>query len=131
MMKLLGRTLVILLAALVVVGVAAGFGQSSFANSTSPRREAGFRDDAPPNFNQGEGTTGTNTSGSSGRPALTEGRGRPEGGQGINIFGMMDIVKNFVIVGGIVAVVALASAMVQRIRPRKAGIHEKVSPTSL
>jgi hypothetical protein len=120
-MKLLGRTLVILLAALVVVGAAIAFAQSSYADALLPTGAGGEmarNGNAETTEDSQEGADTTATIGSE-RPVFAEGRTRPEGGMGQGLFGAVEIVKNVVIMALLVALVALASQVTRSLRHRR------------
>ena len=101
-MKWLLRTLVILAAALVVVGIAFALNQSGALRMEGPERP----DQAL--LAQQSGTD-EGDSQEAGRP---EHRERHEGGMGI--FGAAEVLKNLVIVGLIVAIVAGSNALRKR-----------------
>jgi hypothetical protein len=107
-MKLIARILAILAAALVVVGVTFAISQTSFAQSTLP---------AMPDRAAQASSTATQVSAT----PPQRGPGGEHGGQGMSLFGAIDLLQNVVVVGAIVAMVALA----KRLWARIAGGSEK------
>ncbi|MEI7772776.1 MAG: hypothetical protein WCI67_22495 [Chloroflexales bacterium] len=107
MMKVLGRTLAILFAALLVSGAAYALGSAGLAGgaASGPPGSAVARDGGPPaGFQAGEGH----------RPG-----GDREGGGGV--FGALEVGKNLAIMAIIVALVAGGAALARRIWPGPRG----------
>ena len=124
-MKLIGRTLVILLAALLVVGAAVGFAQSSYAASLVPTVPAGERGAAPPSFNSTVDAPDATATGASAQPVFDAGESRPEGGNAGGFFSAVAMVKNLGIMGLIVGVVVLAPSRHPAIAP--AQVYSRVA----
>jgi hypothetical protein len=146
-MKIIIRTLVILVAALIVVAAAVGFAQSSFAVALAPGMPAEERGAAPvlvtsvdtssadvadstSAFTAATSTTagdtsatGTATAGSEaastiGASVFAGGGARPDHDAAGSIQGAVPLAKNFGMMALIVGVVALASQGVDRLRRR-------------
>lgn len=103
-MKVLVRIVWILAAALVVVGITFALNQSGVLQMEGPERaDQALRA-------QQSGTTASET----GEFSPPERGERPDGGMGV--FGAVDVLKNLVIVGVIVVIVAGGSTLWKRIR---------------
>ncbi|MBK9712687.1 MAG: hypothetical protein IPO81_15455 [Kouleothrix sp.] len=108
-MKIVARTLAILAAALLVVGATYVYASSSSA--------AGFEE---------RGGFGRPQIGEQGPPGgFDHGGFDRERGGGPSLFGIGEVIKNFVIIGVIVAVVSLATRLLPR---RPAGSGPRQSP---
>ncbi len=115
-MKIIGRTLIILAATLVVVGITFAGGRSS-------------------------GTAGTNTFRPSdrfvpGQPGGPRGRGFPEGrspdgGGAPWYFGLLEVGKNLVILGAIVAAGMLSLGRIRRRRPAPVARKRQAPPNPM
>lgn len=111
-MKILGRMLIILVAALVVVGVTFALGHSSFATSLNTAPPRGQFAPRPPDGPVGQGF-----------PV-----GRRPGGVGAPwYFGLMEVGQNFVIIGAIVAAGTQGLRLARR-RPTPAGQRRQSPP---
>jgi hypothetical protein len=109
-MKLIGRILVLLLAALLVAGGTYALGNAGLLGSTAggPPAGASFNGGTPPSGSfQGHGSGGEHASGGAGA--------------------LVEIGKNLSVIAVIVALVASGMALVQRIWP---GRGEKKPPTA-
>lgn len=111
-MKLIGRTLLILAAALAVAGLTYMYGSSSAAQSQGfergPRGEGEFGQ-RPPEF------------GEAGQPGqFGRERGERDGG-GFRLFAVGEIVKNLVLIGVIIALVRFGARLIgpRHDRPRR------------
>jgi hypothetical protein len=111
-MRIIGRTLAILAAAMIVVGITFGFTESSGASALAPARPA---HNAEAQSQSADGTIDASTAGRTGLPAGEFGHGH---NRSASLFGAVEIVKNLVIIGIIVALVALAKRMAGGRRPK-------------
>lgn len=116
-MKIVARTLAILAAALLVVGATYVYASSGSA--------AGFEE---------RGGFGRPQIGEQGRPGGFDGAGFPERGGhgrdgGPSLFGIGEVIKNFAIIGVIVAIVSLATRLLPR-RPAGSGSRRPPGPTT-
>ena len=102
-MRIIRRTLAILAAALVVIGITFGFAQSSNAQSLSRPR--------PARSAAAQGRPAGEFSGAPGRGFEHEGNRSP------SLFGAIEIVKDLAVVGIIVALVTLMTRARRRRRP--------------
>jgi hypothetical protein len=128
-MKTIARIVVILLAALLVVGATVAFAQSSLASSVGlfggrgPGQGEGF---GRGEFEQGQrparGQSDQNARG-------VEPRGDFERDGGINIMGIQPLVKNLVTMIGVIFVVAGIGYVAKKTRKRKT-LSLVASPTS-
>ena len=146
-MKVIVRTLIILVAALIVVAAAVGFAQSSFAVALAPGMPAEERGAAPvlvtstdttgtdatvstvtfttPDSATADdaaaaGTTGaTSVTNTGAAPAFTGESTHGGHGEASGIQGALPLAKNFAIMALIVGVVALTSQGVNRLRQRR------------
>lgn len=125
-MKLLGRTLVILLAALVVVGAALGFAQTGYADALIPTMPDGAGS-APPGFDAGTAAAAGTIVTVEQRTPPTDGV-RPEGRSAGGLFGAVDIAKDLGIIGLLVGLVALAPQRLNRRRGRTRRQPTRASP---
>lgn len=131
-MKIIVRTLIILVAALIVVAAAVGFAQSSFAAALAPGMPAEERGAAPvlvtnADTTSADGTVSTVTfttpdsataAGAAAAAFTGEGtRGGHDEAGGIQ--GALPLAKNFAIMALIVGVVALASQGANRLRRQR------------
>lgn len=114
-MKLIGRTLVILAAALVVVGATFGVSRSSLASGMRSFPAEGPRAGQQlVNREQGQ-ASGVQSAAPRFERGGFEGReGRPGGSA---IFGILGVLKNVMVIGAIVAGVSLVSRLMQRSQP--------------
>ena len=103
-MRIIPRTFAILAAAMIVVGITFGFAQSSSAQALTSARPA-----------RNAATQGQSAGGTRGRP---HGEFGHEGNRSPSLFGAVEIVKNLVIVGIIVALVALVKRATRGGRPK-------------
>jgi hypothetical protein len=121
--KIIIRTLIILAAALLVVGATMGLvsaGVISGDNSFGHGRD-GFERQPPPGFADRQPQPGSFSSGQGGREGFggrPEGFGGREGGRG-GIFAVGELLKNLVMIAVIVAVVSLLSRALGTRRPRR------------
>lgn len=97
-MQIIRRTLTILLAALVVSGVAFGVAQSSGAQSLGPARAM-----------HGASAGGTINADTAGASSPRPGRFEHEGNRSPSLFGAVEMLKDLVIIAIIVGLVALAT----------------------
>lgn len=110
-MRVITRTLIILAAALVVVGATMAYASSGLAGGPASfeRGRGGFERQPPPGSHAG------------GRPESGDRRAgfgdHHEGGRGL--FAAAEMVKNLVIIAAIIAVVALLSRLTRGLRPRR------------
>lgn len=121
-MKILGRTIAILAAALVVVGAAAWFADTDYAQGLGsigrgrgeigrlPAGAAGALFGSGQGRGASPGVEGQQLPGDTGGFAREEGVGR-EGHRSASIFGIREVIKNLVIMGVIVAAVILIDRM--------------------
>jgi hypothetical protein len=110
-MQIIRRTLAIIVAALVVAGIAFGVAQSSGAQSLGPARP--MRGAAVGGLSAG-GTINADTAGAaSPRPE----RGEHEGNRLPSLFGAVEMLKDLVIIAIIVGLVALATRATRGRRP--------------
>jgi hypothetical protein len=110
-MKLIGRIIAILALALVVIGILLAFASSSSASSTSgamPERPAAAEVSAT-------------TAGAGNAPARSH-----EEASGFSLFGAVEVLKNLVVVGVIVALVANAKRLLGR--KRRPAAHPRPRP---
>lgn len=112
-MKLIARTLSILAAALIVVGIAFTIGQSSGMPSSNTERQM------PPEFAQTSSTSAT------GHQMLPM---RGEHNESASLFGIVEIVKNLAIISIIVVAVSSISRRLQRRNPRVGGPRPHAPP---
>ena len=119
-MKIIARTLAILAAALVVVGVAFALNHSGSATASAQR-------DMPPEFAQAASTStdGSSTSTSAARPQRGPGGDHNESA---SMFGLVEVLKNLVIVGVITAVVVGIKRLFTRRSPRSGGPQPQAPP---
>lgn len=129
-MKIIVRTLIILIAAFIVVAAAVGFAQSSFAVALAPGMPAEERGAAPVFVTSVDTssadaadsasafTAGSEAASTTGAPVFAGGGSRPDHGEAGGIQGAVPLAKNFAIVALIVGVVALAAQGVDRLRRR-------------
>ena len=122
-MKIMGRTLIILLAALVVTAGLLAFSSSSMA--------AGLRGDLPgrDGFERGAGLgmpfpdaqrfPGGDAGLRAGRDGFREGRGE-HGSQAGSLFGLTEVAKNFVLMALVVLIVVPGAYLLRRLRRRNA-----------
>ena len=108
-MRIIRRTLAILAAAMIVVGVTFGFARSSSAQALAPARS--------PQSQSAGGTIDASAAGRRGPPAGEFGRER---NRSASLFGVVEIVKDLAIVGIIVALVALVTRVTVGRRPKSA-----------
>ena len=116
-MKIFARALAILAAALLIAGSAYGLARASGSQSSA----AG---NMPPQFAQAE-ASGTAAGSSTAQP--TRGPGG-EHSESASLFGLVEVVKNLVIVGVITAVVAGVKRLFQRRNPRIGGPRPHAPP---
>jgi hypothetical protein len=114
-MRIIGRTLAIIAAALVVAGITFGVAQSSGAQSLGPNRQM----------------PGAATAGQSAGGTINASRPRPngfehEGNRTPSLFGAVEIVKDVAIIGVIVALVAQATRMIRGRRPAGAARRAEI-----
>jgi len=112
-MKLIGRTLIIVIAALLVVGATYSLASAGWINTAG----TGRGELAPTRFTPG---TSQPTLTSSNPPERFEGRGN----QGFNLFGVGEALKNFVVISGVVVVGVTAQNVATRVKWR-APAHQK------
>ena len=148
-MKTIVRTLIILLAAMIVVAVAVGFAQSSFAVALAPGMPAEERGAAPVlvtnvvdgtadtagssvTFDAGDSTaaadTDTNGAGTASAttataPVFAGGGSRPGHDAAGGIQGALPLAKNFVIMALIVGMVAFMPQGFARLRQGRIRLH--------
>lgn len=108
-MKIIGRTLAILAAALLIVGATVAIVQNTASASLAPGR-AEFRQ--PPANLSAEDAGGASFAGA--RPP----RGADHGAGGSSLFGLLEVAKNLGIIAVIVAVVAGAGSLLRSGRQR-------------
>ena len=119
-MHIIRRTLAILAAALLVVGITFGFAQSSSAQAFAPARPGRH---APAPSQPDGGTINAGTAQSSSAPA---GGFEQRDSRSPSLFGAVEIVKNLAIISIIVALVALATRATRGLRPKgRADLREK------
>lgn len=122
-MKIIIRTLIILVAALVVVAAAVGFAQSSFAVALAPGMPAEQRGAAPVlvtgTETAGAETAGADATGSAAAFTIAGGGFRPDHDGAGGVQGLLPLAKNSAIVALIVGVVALSSQGFDRLRHRR------------
>ena len=111
-MKIIGRTLVILAAALVVVGITFAVARSGYLTSAA-------RQGPPSGFSQGQAGASQGT-GARGGP------GRGERGSG-GLFALFEVGKNLGIIAVIVAIVAPMSYVLSR-RKQRTSTQRQASP---
>ena len=113
-MKIIGRTLAILAAALLVCGAAYALAQSSGTASGFPERGGFARQQA-----------GGPSAGQDGFGGTERGRfpGGPDGerGRGMSLFGAVEVARNLAIIAVIVAIGAPIAALARRRRSGKPG----------
>ena len=113
-MKLIGRTLIILAAALVVAGATFAYGQSGYAGGRESFAERGVQaqqaGQPAPGADRGDFRRG--------------GPGGREHDRGPSLFGIGEIVKDLLIIGVIVAAVALATRGLRGRRDRAPAMQE-------
>jgi hypothetical protein len=115
-MKIIGRTLIILAAALVVVGITFAIGRSSGAAGTNTGRPRGQFVPGQPGGPPGRG--------------FPEGRG-PDGAGAPWYFGLMEVGKNLVILGVIVTVGTLSLGRMRRRRPAPVPRKQQAPPNPM
>jgi hypothetical protein len=122
-MKIIGRTLAILAAALVIVGALLAFASSSYTTglgSGMPDRPAVVQ----------TSTTETATNGGAAAASATAGFHHAEA-SGASLFGIVEVLKNLIIVGVIITIVALGKRLLGRKRqPGQPARCQKISPTA-
>lgn len=101
-MKLIARTLAILAAALIVVGVTFAISQTSLTQSATPS----MPDRAA--LVQQSGAAQTSSTAAASSASQRHGPDGEHGGQGLSLFGAIALLQNVVVVGAIVGAVSLA-----------------------
>jgi hypothetical protein len=113
--KIIIRTLIILAAAMVVVGATMAYASSGFAAGSG---RDGFDRRPPAGFAEGSGPPGFIPGGEGARPEgfgdRPDGPGGREGGRGA--FGASELLKNVAIIAVIIAVVSLLSRLAGGLR---------------
>ncbi|HJZ45811.1 MAG TPA: hypothetical protein VKE41_01555 [Roseiflexaceae bacterium] len=128
-MHIFRRTLTILAAALIVVGITFSLAQSSYAQSLTPARQARSSALQSQSATDTINTATANASGTLDRTAQAGGFER-EGNRSPSLFGAVDILKNLVIVGIIVALVALTKRVRCGRRPKGGNNRPKAPPAA-
>lgn len=119
-MKLIARILLILAAALVVVGITFELGQTSYAQNLFPSRGR------PQMAVQTSGGTTTDAS------STTERAAPARGGEsrGASLFGIVEVVKDLVIIAVITGAVSFAKRLLPKRQP-KAKVNRPNAPPAL
>ncbi|KPV52248.1 hypothetical protein SE17_16615 [Kouleothrix aurantiaca] len=118
-MKLIARTLAILAAALLIVGITYGVTQASGSQSSAAgEMPAQFAQAAP------SGTSAASSTSTSSTAQPTRG----EHSESASLFGLVEVAKNLVIVGVITAVVAGSKRLFTRRNPRSGGPRPHAPP---
>lgn len=122
-MKTLGRTLIILVAALVVVAATMAFGQtpSAAALLAQPGRPMleGSEGRVAPGTLPTTGDTATATTAAPTQPPMRRGEARPGAGGTAGLMGWLGIGKNLGLIAALVVAVELATRVGRRVLPRR------------